>query len=247
MNDALYMIELNFNLEKLIRFARNNGIMDKRDEDFGYCAHAWLSSAFGKLAPKPFRFFNTSRRGRRMGSGARMYIYTTNSPKGLKKHARTYAAPSTISAVDINDLDNAKKMPEKWEKGQRVGFEALVLPVTRKDNKEKDIFLRRLEAENDDDNPVTREKAYIQWLEKQLLGAAKLGNSRLESYRLTNILRRSRANGSKKSNLLSVRRPQALIKGELRVLEGERFSKLLARGVGRHRAFGYGMFLLKPV
>lgn len=244
MNDALYMIELNFNMEKLIGFAQKNGVNDRRDEDFGYCAHAWLFAAFEKLAPKPYRLFDNG--GRRNGGAARMFAYTSTPPGDLKDHARTYAAPSTISVVDINDLDNAKKMPGQWRKGQRIGFETIVLPVTRKDHIEQDVFLRRLEADNDDDNPVTREKAYVRWLEKQLLGAAKLENAKLESFRLTNLLRRSRANGSKKSNLFSMRRPQALIKGELTVLDGELFSKLLARGIGRHRAFGYGMLLLKP-
>jgi CRISPR system Cascade subunit CasE len=35
--------------------------------------------------------------------------------------------------------------------------------------------------------------------------------------------------------------------GILEVTGGEAFARLLARGVGRHRAFGFGMLLLKPV
>jgi len=41
-------------------------------------------------------------------------------------------------------------------------------------------------------------------------------------------------------------RPQALLKGVLTVKESNTFNRLLARGIGRHRAFGYGMLLLKP-
>ena len=34
--------------------------------------------------------------------------------------------------------------------------------------------------------------------------------------------------------------------GELEVGDSERFLHLLARGVGRHRTFGFGMLLLRP-
>jgi CRISPR system Cascade subunit CasE len=37
-----------------------------------------------------------------------------------------------------------------------------------------------------------------------------------------------------------------LLRGELTVADPDAFSALLARGVGRHRAFGYGMLLLRP-
>jgi CRISPR system Cascade subunit CasE len=30
------------------------------------------------------------------------------------------------------------------------------------------------------------------------------------------------------------------------VVDADKFAALLARGVGRHRAFGYGMLLLSP-
>jgi CRISPR system Cascade subunit CasE len=42
-------------------------------------------------------------------------------------------------------------------------------------------------------------------------------------------------------------RPQALVKGVLNIADSDAFNRLLARGIGRHRAFGYGMLLLRPV
>lgn len=41
-------------------------------------------------------------------------------------------------------------------------------------------------------------------------------------------------------------RPWALLHGTLEVRDPAAFMALLARGVGRHRAFGYGMVLLRP-
>ena len=34
--------------------------------------------------------------------------------------------------------------------------------------------------------------------------------------------------------------------GALTITDGEKFAQLLARGIGRHRAYGYGMLLLRP-
>ena len=37
------------------------------------------------------------------------------------------------------------------------------------------------------------------------------------------------------------------MQGNLTITEPEKFACLLARGVGRHRAYGYGMLLLRPL
>lgn len=42
-------------------------------------------------------------------------------------------------------------------------------------------------------------------------------------------------------------RPDAVLEGTLKVLEAASFRALLERGVGRHRAFGFGMLLVRPV
>ena len=40
--------------------------------------------------------------------------------------------------------------------------------------------------------------------------------------------------------------PDALMRGELTVTDGTAFACLLKKGIGRHRAYGYGMLLLRP-
>ena len=57
------------------------------------------------------------------------------------------------------------------------------------------------------------------------------------------MLRRDRSGGNR---LRGVERPQALFGGTAVIRDGERFAALLARGIGRHRAFGSGMVLLSP-
>jgi CRISPR system Cascade subunit CasE len=43
-----------------------------------------------------------------------------------------------------------------------------------------------------------------------------------------------------------IERPNAVLEGTLTVGDPDAFARLLARGIGRHRAFGFGMLLLKP-
>jgi CRISPR system Cascade subunit CasE len=43
-----------------------------------------------------------------------------------------------------------------------------------------------------------------------------------------------------------IERPNAVLEGHLMVRDPVAFRALLARGVGRHRAFGFGMLLLRP-
>ena len=38
----------------------------------------------------------------------------------------------------------------------------------------------------------------------------------------------------------------AVLHGEIEVNDPKAFNKLIARGIGRHKAYGYGMLLLRP-
>jgi CRISPR system Cascade subunit CasE len=57
------------------------------------------------------------------------------------------------------------------------------------------------------------------------------------------LLRRARNGGNR---LLAIERPQALFAAEAVIREPARFADYLTRGIGRHRAFGFGMVLLAP-
>ena len=88
----------------------------------------------------------------------------------------------------------------------------------------------------------TREQVYVDWLDKQFErhGGAALDKevTKLVSFRRTRAVRKRHRRYSEG--------PDALMRGELEVTDSGAFGKLLARGVGRHRAYGYGMLLLRP-
>jgi CRISPR system Cascade subunit CasE len=64
----------------------------------------------------------------------------------------------------------------------------------------------------------------------------------IESYGRTLTLRRDRLR-----KLHAIEGPDVTFAGTLLVADSAAFAALLARGVGRHTTFGYGMLLLKPV
>jgi CRISPR system Cascade subunit CasE len=88
--------------------------------------------------------------------------------------------------------------------------------------------------------PRSREEVYTDWLSRQLdgRGGAALESATLQSFQRTRAVR-------KRGNRYS-EGPDALMRGVLTVTDGKAFAELLARGVGRHRAYGYGMLLLRP-
>ena len=138
-------------------------------------------------------------------------------------------------------------MPAAWRNGRRLGFEVRTCPVVRGE-RERDAYLIEVErAKAASETPISREEIYARWLTRLLErdGAARVvtGSLSLVGFRRVRVLRQAHAQRPRRQ---SVERPDALMTGELEVGDSERFLHLLARGVGRHRTFGFGMLLLRP-
>lgn len=232
------LIQLQIRPDKLIRFAAAQGLARSEDEDLGYACHAWLRAMLGAHAPKPFRVFDATR-----SRGSRLLAYSAQSKDALLDHAQTFAEPLAREVLEPDGLA-AAPMPDCWTPERRLGFEVLTCPTSRKDDTEKDIYQRYREASGEDADK-DRAAVYMEWLSRQISSAAELSAARLESFQRVKMLRRSVApSGGRR--LVALERPQALITGELFLKDTEAFAKLVERGIGRHRAFGYGMLLLRP-
>ena len=100
--------------------------------------------------------------------------------------------------------------------------------------------------------PFTRGEVYGDWLRRQFSDAAELEHATLEAFRLTRTFRRDRSRDLRLIPPSSTKmkgaagHPDATFTGTLTVRDADAFAALLARGVGRHRAFGFGMLLLRP-
>ncbi|CAG0994879.1 hypothetical protein MYXO_02623 [Myxococcaceae bacterium] len=235
---ALYMVELRLDPGALIRFAEDQGINRREDEDLGYAAHAWLKAMFGADAPKPFRLLH-DRRGLKP---PRLLGFSRCSGEELAQHAQSFALPSALKACPLDGGLPCKSMPGSWQAGRRLGFEVLACPVSRIGQREEDVYVRHLrEQEEAGQAPQSRADIYRQWLARQLGDAARLEDFTLDGFGNVRLLRKAGGAGRR-----DFQRPQALLGGILQVQDCETFNALLPRGIGRHRAFGYGMLLLRP-
>lgn len=209
------------------------------DGDYGYALHGLLSAAFGEQAPQPFRY---------MGNKQGLLAYTSEDLETLRLHA-SMAVPDVARALGLDALD-ARPFPGTWKEGQALGFEVRVRPVIRaKDGRERDAFLHAAESNPAAESGGIAQRAlvYSDWLAKQFAAddAAKITQAQMEEFRLTRVLRKT-ADENGKRKAFPVTGPDAVFKGQLQVGKPDAFARLLARGIGRHRAFGFGMLLLRP-
>ena len=235
------MIEYQLEQIALLRFLRAQGLDHPRHgPDLGYGVHAWLKAAFGDLAPRTWRLLADPHRP------TRLLGYTAATVEMLCDHLREFADPS-VFAVCPPDAIAGKPMP-RWKSGRRLGFEVLCCPVGRKARTriEKDLFL--IHADRDVGRELDRAAIYCEWLRPRLEygEASRIERLWLEGFRRVHQQRKHQREVGKRS-IRSLERPEAIMAGVLRIEKAGSFADLIAKGIGRHRAFGYGMLLVKPV
>ena len=242
----LYMLQLELRLDDLVRLGARSRL-PVRDLDLGYLTHCQLKALFGDQCPQPFAI--SAARGRRRT----VLAYGSSPPDVLRQHADAFAKPEAHQVCDW-DRFAGKPMPSAWPAGHRLGFMVRACPTVRMAREgehhakgaEVDAFLARCWAAGDPAVPVDREGVYREWLADAVerVGGARIVASRVDSFKLVPLLRRSQG---KERRAARVERPDVTFGGELEVIDGSGFAGLLRRGLGRHRAFGFGMLLLRQV
>ena len=233
------------------RWAAERGFVRGGTFDEGLALHILLSSTFGTGVLQPFRLFSSPRR-----TSASLYAYSGEDDEALAGMAATVAPPDCLSVLDVRRL-RSKPMPEAFALKQRLGFDIRVRPVRRVnvDGRRADGSILRKGSEVDalvvhpgheprcsptSERSVTRREAvYTQWLAERLDGAAVVheADCRLASFKRTRTVR---GDGPGPEG------PDATLHGELTVSNPDEFVRRLRHGVGRHKAYGYGMLILRP-
>ncbi|MEL6349416.1 MAG: type I-E CRISPR-associated protein Cas6/Cse3/CasE [Myxococcota bacterium] len=247
---TLYLVRTLLEIPGLMNLGRNRRLPVQKT-DLGYLTHCALLEVFGEQAPKPFAV------PRSLGRWAEVLGYATTTPEQLREHAETFAPPHIYNLVRWEEWSH-KPMPDQWQAGRTLGFDIRLCPVVRKSKgvagrckpgAEVDAFLSAC-WDAGDDAKIDREAIYRTWLAEQLerRGGATLTMSRLKAFQRQRLLRRTHAKqqAAKPRCAHVLERPDALMEGVLEIVDGERFSSMLRMGIGRHRSFGFGMFLLKP-
>ena len=238
----LCMVRMRFDLAKLFELGRRRRL-PLRQADLGYLIHCELKELFGAEAPGPFSYDEPH------GRMVPVLAYTRRDKDELVQHAATFADPAVHAACDMRGIEE-KTMPRAWPSRARFGFEVRACPVVRmssagehhRKGAEVDAFLARCWKTK---GTVEREAVYREWLDGELArrGGVALVSFGLKAFQRERLLRRDHA-GERRSH--PTERPDARFSGELEVTDGPAFEALLARGIGRHRAFGFGMLLLRP-
>ena len=251
----LYMIRADLDVKAFHRWAGSKGLIARNTFDPGYALHHLLVQSFGcDLAPKPFRVLipRPERGRRRCGT---LYGYAKCDAAALREAAATFACPLQSKVLPATRIES-KPMPTTWQAGQRLGFEVLVRPVARPKERRLSTHgggIRRPGAETDvwqweaSQHPRgtmarSREEVYTEWLAAQLerRGGAELDKAAtwLQSFQRVRTVRKRRTHATEG--------PHAVLQGNLRINDADAFARLVAHGIGRHRAYGYGMILLRP-
>ena len=213
----------------------------KRLQDADHAMHCLLTECFGDLAPKPFRLIVP--RGAACGV---LYGYGHTEADALRESAGIYADPLQAKIFPGHTI-NSKPMPTEWREGKQLGFETRIRPVRRRSRnvedcpgRERDAFQLKARQYPKKEMPYSREEVYREWLSDQFdrRGGARLESAELRSFQRTRAVRKLRACHSEG--------PDAIMRGVLTITDAAAFTALLTQGIGRHRAYGYGMLLLRP-
>ena len=248
---AIHLVRVTITLTGLARWAAERGWGGGRRGlvfDEGRVLHHLVDEVFGPGALRPFRLLVPPRH-----THGNLYAYSTLDATALRETEQIQAKPEHLNVLPLHQLES-KPMPEDWRCGQRLGFDVRVRPTRRLRNPlptpggrlrqgtEMDAFwyeaLRNHPEACDGMKHAgrTRTAVYLDWLAQRLSSAATLDRG---ASRLARFQRHLAVRGDK-----SVEGPDAVIHGTLTITDGPAFASLLAHGVGRHRAYGYGMLLL---
>ena len=210
------------------------------DEDHGCTIHALWCALFGKEhAPKPWWFDH------------RRLVLWAYAPTALDPAAVALADPLYHAAVHW-DQSASKAMPV-LATNSRVAFDLRACPVVRNGGRdqqrdtEHDYLLWRARRDGVAADTLDARAVYAEWLRERAWktdAGATLDHAAVSGWSKpmktgANVWR-GRGDGR-------LRLPDVQFTGTLTITDTTAFAATLARGLGRHRAFGFGMLLLKPV
>ena len=236
--ERLYLASLPVERAKLAAFAARRGTIPPSG-DLGYALHQALNEAFGEGAPKPFHFTNDFDQP--------LLAYTQHEASTLQELAfrqRQDVQTWTLASEALGFASlQVRPLLENWAQGTCYRFSVRTRPVCRLARhqerglpRECDVFLRAVTSKKDDDEWIDKQDVYSTWFREQIPEtAAALQNLRISRLSRTQVYRK----GSP-----SLAGPDVTFSGVLQVGDPAVFRDCLRRGVGRHRAFGFGMILL---
>jgi CRISPR system Cascade subunit CasE len=254
MTGALHVVRLVLDRREAARVATRHGLPSWVDD--GYFLHAALSQLFSTSSERVelplLSFAVDDRYAEVMQKPELLYVLAYANERASALELRMGEARDTL----LRGFDS-KEVPSV-ARGQRAEFRVRVCPIVRSKiagekaptldkkgrprSRELDAFVHQTLVVGREQK-VSREDVYSEWLSRSAAiepGACSFDEARLVEFRREVMRRRGREDAGR------IERPNAVLEGTLTVGDPDAFARLLARGIGRHRAFGFGMLLLKP-
>ncbi|MFO0601597.1 MAG: type I-E CRISPR-associated protein Cas6/Cse3/CasE [Polyangiales bacterium] len=248
MSDPLFMVRMQLDARRLTTLARERRL-PLHSLDTGYFVHCVLGELFGDGSLKPFKITTSE------GPTVDLLGYTTRSHEALRRHAQEFADPAIHALCRWEGLAS-KELPDRWEAGRALDFEVRASPTVRthhgveggarhEKGREVDAYVATQWRPSGGGERPTREAVYREWFAQHFErhAGARLVHVEVAGYQRATLLRRTQGE-SRKGHFSE--RPDVTFTGTLEVIDPADFDALLRRGVGRHRAFGFGMLLLRP-
>ena len=210
------------------------------DTDPSYRIHCLLSETFGGGSPlSPFRLMSSPGRQRSILAYSPMEagLIVQTAERVMSERAGRFPK----SVLSLGELRTVR-VP-LLQTGQKLAVSVLAVPHRRMDgSREMDahgLALRR--ARESGLKPPTREASYTAWMTHRIerTGGATLSAAWINSW--------ERASELRNKNRRPARITRAELGGVLTVRDPGLFTGLLARGIGRHRGYGYGMIMIEGV
>ena len=231
---TLYLMQAKLDPVKLARWSAEQNL-----SDLDRALHCLIYGSFGaEKAPKPFLI--QTERTDSLGRGS-VLAYTALEATELRALAQKHQTLAMESVMPPETFKTAAT-PARWKPRTKLRFSVRVRPTQRGKwpekgrRAERDIYLEGAEE-------IPRGELYCQWvagmMEKQG-GAYPVAETLAMTQFAIRKVRRQKTSGYSLG-------PDATVSGALEVKDPERFRELLAIGIGRHRAYGYGMILLQPL
>lgn len=237
----LHMIQLALSARQLLGLSRALRLPSHL-ADMGYLAHCAMREAFAELAPAPFVITRES------GDEVWIQGYSYGEWEQLLAYAQG-VAPIDAYARCLMEKGASKPLPERFPDGVRLGFELRACPVKRRTHggRQQEVDAYQAACWSDPLAPApVREVVYETWLRDRFerLEALELIDAQVSAFALRPLCRRTgkRGQGRRARRLM---RPDVVFRGVVEVRDGTQVAALLAHGIGRHKAFGFGMLRVR--
>lgn len=167
---------------------------------------------------------------------AHLLAYTGMDENELRDLARSRQSPLSAGVMSPFTF-RTKPLPEDWQPGTAVSFRVRIMPTFRAKStrSESDVHKRA-------DAAPTRQESYCNWLADLLEKKAGVEPAR-QTLRVTRYNPR-KVTRSRDSQPITV--PDVTAAGTCVITDPEAWADALRWGIGRHKAYGYGMLLIRP-